>query len=538
MMSRFNSILLLGLISIVLFSASACSNSSTGDDLSADVSAASIEESKSHILAGFAQEPILTKSDDLSGYWLAGFSIFRPSKGLHDPIYATATVLDDDNTKIAIVALDAFSWRYQDTLEVRNRIQASYGIDHVIVHAVHNHDVPDNNGMWSMLNPKSKDKFNNILKDSAVAAITKAAENMVPAKMYLGQVMDKDTLNLDNPLMASTDHIELLEKPNDLGLTDLRPPYILDSGIRFTVFKAVSDGKVIGSIVNWGNHVETMWRNNQLISADFPGYVRDGLANKLGGTTVYITGCVGAITTPEDEPEVFYNPQTGEYEVIKITTPVTYKGREYTLEDGFKKPWALGEQIADLIVSAVDSGQAELNPEPKISLYKESFDISIENSKFALVYNLGIMERDGYKDKDGTLWTTTEMNLLTIGNLWMLTVPGELYAEIAVGGVYVPNDNRSAGDYYDELPQDESNPGNKAAVEIPAIRTLMKGDVNMIMNLGNDHLGYLIPKSQWDEKKPYMLGYAKAPYGEENSIGPNAAGIIHKIALKLLEQVQ
>jgi len=537
-MHRFHSILFLGILSIVLISASACSNSDTSDNLSADVSAASIEENKTHIMAGFAQEPILTKSDDLSGYWLAGFSIFRPSKGMHDPLYATATVLDDGSTKIAIVSLDAFSWRYQDTLEVRNRIQASYGISHVIVHAVHNHDVPDNNGMWSILNPKSKDKFNNILKDAAVAAVSKAAGNMVSAKMYIGQVTGRDTLNLEDPLMASTDHIELLEKPNDLGLTDLRPPFILDSGIRFTIFKAVPDGKIIGSIVNWGNHVETMWRNNQLISADFPGYLRDGLAKKLGCITVYITGCVGAITTPEDEPEVFYNPQTGKYEVIKITTPVTYKGREYTLEDGFKKPWAQGEQIADLIVSALDSGQAELNPEPKIKLYKETFDISIENSKFALVYNLGIMDRNGYKDKDGTLWTSTEMNLLTIGNLWMLTVPGELYAEIATGGIYVPNDNPSAGDYYNELPRDEKTAGNKAAVEIPALRTFMKGDVNMIMNLGNDHLGYLIPKSQWDEKKPYMLGYEKAPYGEEHSIGPNAAGLIHKVALKLFEQVQ
>lgn len=537
-MFRFKSVLLLGLLSIALFCGSACSNSDSSDDLSADVSAASIEESKSHILAGFAQEPILTKIDDLSGYWMAGFFIFRPVDGLHDPIYAVATVLDDGGKKVAIVALDAFSWRYQDTLEVRNRIPVSYGINHVIIHSLHNHEIPDNNGMWSMLNPKSKDKFNNILKDSAVAAIIKAAENMQPAKMYIGQVMDRDTLNVDNPLMASTDHIELLENPNDLGLTDLRPPFILDNGIRFTVFKAVSDGSVIGSIVNWGNHVETMWRNNKLITADFPGYVRDGLTRRLGGVTMYVTGCVGAITTPEDEPEVFYNPQTGEYEVIEITTPVTYKGKEYTLEDSFKKAWAQGELMADIIASAVDSGQTELNPEPIISFYKESFEISIENSKFALVYKLGIMDRDGYKAEDGTLWTSTEMNLLTIGNLWMLTVPGELYAEIAVGGIYVPNDNPSAGDYYNELPQDENNSGNKAAVEIPAIRTLMKGDVNMIMNLGNDHLGYLIPKSQWDEEKPYMLGYAKAPYGEENAIGPNAAGIIHKVALKLLEQVK
>ena len=522
------------------------------------------EDNYKGLRAGFGKVPILRMSSDISGYWMAGFFIFRPVSGIHDPIYAVATVIDDGSKRIGVVALDAFSWRYEDTLEVRQSIPSSLKIDHLIVHALHNHEVPDNNGMWSILNPESKNRFIDLLKAAAVEAVKDAVANLQPAVMYTDQIMDKDRLNVPDPLKAvivnsnDVNGINQLANPNEFGLTDLRPPYVTDNGVRFAVFKTIDNKQVIGSIVNWGNHVESLWRNNQMISADFPGYLRDELSKRIGGTTLYITGNVGAVTTPEYEPEVFFNKEKNEYETINITTGVTYNGMVYygatdiSMDTkysavNFEKTWALGSAIAKAVADEVDSGNIEINPEPKINVYKEyepgkvTFEMPIENSKFALMYNTGIMDRQGREDENGTLWVTTEMNLLTLGNLWILTIPGELYPEIAVGGIYVPNDVPNAGevgDYYSELPQDKSNSSLKAAVEIPPLRTLMKGKVNMIMNLGNDHLGYMIPKSQWDEKKPFMLGYEKAPYGEENSIGPNAAGTIHEKARKLLEQVQ
>jgi hypothetical protein len=501
---------------------------------------------------------------DISGYWMAGFFIFRPVSGIHDPIYAVATVIDDGSNRIGIVALDSFSLRYEDTIEIRQRIPSSLKIDHLIVHSLHNHEVPDNNGMWSILNPDSKDRFIDLLKAAAVEAVKDAAADLKPAVMYTGQIMDKDVLNVPDPLKAAISNsndingINKLANPNEFGFTDLRPPYVTDNGVRFAVFKTIDNKQVIGSVVNWGNHVETLWRNNQMISADFVGYIRDELSKRIGGTTLYITGNVGAVTTPEYEPEVFFNQEKNEYEIINITTGVTYNGMVYygatdismdtsNSAVNFEKAWAQGSAIAKAVADEVISGNIDLEAEPKINVYKEyepgkvTFELPIENSKFALMYLIGIMDRQGREDENGTLWVTTEMNLLTLGNLWILTIPGELYPEIAVGGIYVPNDIPNAsevGDYYSELPTDKNNSSLKAAVETPPLRFLMKGKVNMIMNLGNDHLGYMIPKSQWDEKEPFMLGYDKAPYGEENSIGPNAAGTIHQMAKKLIEQAQ
>ena len=48
----------------------------------------------------------------------------------------------------------------------------------------------------------------------------------------------------------------------------------------------------------------------------------------------------------------------------------------------------------------------------------------------------------------------------------------------------------------------------------------------MLFGLSNDEVGYLIPKRQWDTRKPFSYGRKRAQYGEENSCGPEAAMIV------------
>ena len=62
----------------------------------------------------------------------------------------------------------------------------------------------------------------------------------------------------------------------------------------------------------------------------------------------------------------------------------------------------------------------------------------------------------------------------------------------------------------------------------------MKAKMNMLFGLANDQIGYIIPKSQWDEKAPYT--YNDKPYGEENSLGPQTAPLIHDALSSLLRE--
>jgi hypothetical protein len=65
----------------------------------------------------------------------------------------------------------------------------------------------------------------------------------------------------------------------------------------------------------------------------------------------------------------------------------------------------------------------------------------------------------------------------------------------------------------------------------------MRGAVNMVFNLANDEVGYIIPRSQWDTEPPFTYGRERALYGEENSGGPGVAEVIHREGLEVLRRL-
>jgi len=105
----------------------------------------------------------------------------------------------------------------------------------------------------------------------------------------------------------------------------------------------------------------------------------------------------------------------------------------------------------------------------------------------------------------------TEVGYLKLGELEVAVIPGEIYPELVLGKIQDPVD--PGADYPD------------APVE-PGLYPQMKGKHRMLIGLGNDELGYIIPKRQWDEKPPFCYGLKKSQYGEINSVGPETAGII------------
>jgi hippurate hydrolase len=115
------------------------------------------------------------------------------------------------------------------------------------------------------------------------------------------------------------------------------------------------------------------------------------------------------------------------------------------------------------------------------------------------------------KDVSKPVAAKTELGLLTLGDVQIAVIPGEIYPELVLGGV-----------------QDPVDPGADhptAAIE-PSIYGQLTKPHKMIVGLGNDELGYFIPKRQWDEVKPFCYGLKSAQYGEVNSVGPETAPIL------------
>jgi hypothetical protein len=137
-----------------------------------------------------------------------------------------------------------------------------------------------------------------------------------------------------------------------------------------------------------------------------------------------------------------------------------------------------------------------------------TLEIPLDNKAYLITPLLGLIDRGHTKWKH----LRTEVALITFGDTSIACIPGEIYPEIVNGGI-----ERAPGGDYDIDP-----------VEVPPIRDMMPGTIKFIFGLANDEIGYIIPKSEWDRKKPYIYGAEKSVYGEINSCGPEVAPLLHQ----------
>jgi hypothetical protein len=151
--------------------------------------------------------------------------------------------------------------------------------------------------------------------------------------------------------------------------------------------------------------------------------------------------------------------------------------------------------------------------------------LPVDNKRFVMGKQLGVLDRpmepwtgDPYQkpaadpnDPSARMAVRTEVGWLRLGDLDVAVIPGEIYPELVLGKVQDPPD--PAADFPD------------APIE-PAIYAQLDRPYRMIVGLGNDELGYILPKRQWDEKPPFTYGQTKAPYGEINSLGPDTGPLL------------
>ena len=113
----------------------------------------------------------------------------------------------------------------------------------------------------------------------------------------------------------------------------------------------------------------------------------------------------------------------------------------------------------------------------------------------------------------------TEIAAWKIGPASFLTIPGEIYPEIVNGGIESPQ-----GQDFDLSP-----------IETPPLRELMTGEYKFVFGMANDELGYIIPKSEWDNEAPYLYNSDESTYGEVNSLGPDTAPFLHTTVMEMLK---
>ena len=125
---------------------------------------------------------------------------------------------------------------------------------------------------------------------------------------------------------------------------------------------------------------------------------------------------------------------------------------------------------------------------PSVQYLREEFKTPVENCLFRLANNAGITRK---RDYHGSV--LTEVNRIDLGDAQIITVPGEIF----------PNIGRE-------------------------IKKHMKGKANIIIGLGNDELGYIMRKDDFDKDV--------FSYEQMMSVGPTVGEEVIQKARVLLEK--
>jgi hypothetical protein len=417
--------------------------------------------------AGAFKTVISPALQDRPPVYMAGFGHNRVARTVHDDLYARCVAFSSGQQPLVVCEVDLIGFFIDDVLRVRAKVPDA----DVVVASTHVHEGPDTMGLWGPAVGQSgiDNDYNSLVVDRIAEAARGAIAALEPA----------------TPAVAVVHSAEL-----DSFIDDDRPPVVHDPDLVVLALTG-KNGKAIATVVNWANHPETLGSRNTQISADYPGFFYKRLESKLGGMAVLWNGAVGGMQSPLGAR--FKDPATG----------------QIAAENSFRKTQVLGERIADLAAEA--ASHARPVRIDKVEFAERIITIPVTNRGFEMAAQADLYKGRKKTSSDGG--TTTSVGLIRMSGaqpvLAIALIPGEMYPELSLGGV-----ERYAGADFPDAP-----------IETP-IKPMLHAPFKMLIGLADDEIGYIIPKAEWDEKPPYLQNAKKAWYGEENSVGPDAAARI------------
>ncbi len=461
--------------------------------------------------AGAAQSTITPELSPERAVYLAGFGHNRIATGVHDDLYARCLALGAANQRLVICSVDLIGLFLGDVLTIRRQFERmTPSAPFLIVAATHTHDGPDTLGLYGPkpLETGVDSKYLSWVDGRIAATAANAVRAMQPARLELG---------LDNhPLLG------LLQGED-------RPPIVKDPYLFVMRLIAPSTEKTIATVVNWSDHPEVLGRKNTEISSDYPHWVRAYLEKQLGGMALFFSGSIGKVSPLSQ---------------VSLADPDTGK----IAEDGTsRKAELLGTEIGRLAERALKSArQIDTGSNiDSLSIQNETVFVPLHNPIFRAAEAAGVFGEREPLYTNGKLDPATERGDLPglgvvdyatgsdirteVDYIQMrsrgtavaeiVTIPGEIYPELVNGGIA-----RYAGADYPEAPLE------------PVLREQLKSTYQFIFGLGNDEIGYLIPKAEWDEEPPWLENAPVPWYGEINSVGPDAAGAVLRALIALVHR--
>lgn len=251
---------------------------------------------------------------------MAGYYSARGAEGTHDPLHARALVLEQDGTRVALVALDLIGTPREMVEATRAAVEKATGIPaaNVMISATHSHTGPVLSARSAFAEgvPGGQQILRDYLGElpARIAAAVKAAdEKRRPARVSTATGRE-DRLAFNRRFFMLDGTVGW--NPGKLNPRIVRPAGPTDPAVP-VVFVDGLDGKPIATYVNFAMHLDTV--GGMYYSADYPYQLARCLAAVRGDdmVTIFTTGCCGDINHINVSSAA---PQKGDGEAARIGT--------------------------------------------------------------------------------------------------------------------------------------------------------------------------------------------------------------------------
>ena len=201
------------------------------------------------------------------------------STGVNDDLWARALVLDDTQTRVAIVSADLIGMDFVMADAAREAIRERTGITTAFVHCTHNHSSPFTIP-WSTLGPRWPDgpqrEWHASLASAIADAVATACTRLEPATLRAGRAPVR--IGSNRRLWSGS---SIVMKPNPDG------PVVPWVDV-LAVDRA--DGRPLSIVFSHAAHPVIIHGASRLTSAEFPGFAARRMKEQLGADVVPIFG--------------------------------------------------------------------------------------------------------------------------------------------------------------------------------------------------------------------------------------------------------
>ncbi|HEY8738959.1 MAG TPA: hypothetical protein VIN56_00010 [Candidatus Dormibacteraeota bacterium] len=308
------------------------------------------------------------------------------------------TVLDSQGYFIAYKQDPLTDPGYFGTAGIRKQVMTDKGLDpeHVIISTTHTHNSPDSIGVWGGGQDQHNIDYLAVVRAGAIKSIETA-------------LASRRAVTLDVGVVDARQYQDTLQEVRGDPTT-----YPIDRLLRVLQAHDAS-GKVVATLVNYGDHGTVLGPLVDVISPDWPGEVAYQLDARWGrGTTVVVPGAVGRTWPNFPDPHTGKSWQNylaafGRLVVAKVDTALT---RTRPVIDG--TVGGAGHQLTE----------ASSDPAAYVLLTTQACP--------PLAGVCGTMRSISPPYLVGPAVVGTDLNAFRVGDLFLGGAPAEAYPEVAI----------------------------------------------------------------------------------------------------------